>query len=212
MGALHDGHRALLRAARAECDRVVMSLFVNPTQFGPGEDLDRYPRDEARDRAIAAARASTRCTRRPSRTCIRTGSPPRVDVGELADAFEGAHAARPLRRRGHGRAQAVRARAAGRRLLRPEGRAAAGRHPPDDADLDVPVADPRASPPCASRTASRSRRATSTSRPRSAPRRRRSTAPWSPATRRCVEGELDYLAVVDPDTLRAGRAAARARS
>ncbi len=54
MGALHDGHRALLRAARAECDRVVMSLFVNPTQFGPGEDLDRYPRDEAGDRAIAA--------------------------------------------------------------------------------------------------------------------------------------------------------------
>ncbi|MBS1880139.1 MAG: pantoate--beta-alanine ligase [Actinobacteria bacterium] len=54
MGYLHDGHASLLRAARAECDLVVMSLFVNPTQFGPGEDLDRYPRDEERDLRLAA--------------------------------------------------------------------------------------------------------------------------------------------------------------
>src|SRR6478609_5939903 len=54
MGFLHEGHLSLLRAARAECDLVVMSLFVSPAQFGPGEDLDRYPRDEERDLRLAA--------------------------------------------------------------------------------------------------------------------------------------------------------------
>src|ERR1700759_3264132 len=53
MGFLHEGHVSLLRAARAENDVVVMSLFVNPTQFGPNEDLDRYPRDEERDLRLA---------------------------------------------------------------------------------------------------------------------------------------------------------------
>jgi len=53
MGAFHDGHVALFRAARAASDRVVASLFVNPTQFGNPADLATYPRDEARDTAIA---------------------------------------------------------------------------------------------------------------------------------------------------------------
>jgi pantoate--beta-alanine ligase len=53
MGYLHEGHLSLLRAARAECDLVVMSLFVNPAQFGPGEDLERYPRDEESDLRLA---------------------------------------------------------------------------------------------------------------------------------------------------------------
>lgn len=52
MGALHDGHLALVAAARGRCATVAASLFVNPTQFGRGEDYERYPRDEARDLAL----------------------------------------------------------------------------------------------------------------------------------------------------------------
>jgi pantoate--beta-alanine ligase len=55
MGALHEGHKALLRAARRENERVVMSLFVNPAQFDDPADLDAYPRDEERDLEIAHA-------------------------------------------------------------------------------------------------------------------------------------------------------------
>jgi pantoate--beta-alanine ligase len=53
MGYLHEGHLSMLRAARERCDVVVMSLFVNPAQFGRGEDLESYPRDEARDGELA---------------------------------------------------------------------------------------------------------------------------------------------------------------
>jgi pantoate--beta-alanine ligase len=55
MGAFHEGHLALFRAAREDCETVVVSLFVNPTQFGRNEDLSRYPRDEARDAKLAKA-------------------------------------------------------------------------------------------------------------------------------------------------------------
>jgi pantoate--beta-alanine ligase len=55
MGYLHEGHLGLVRLARGEADRVVTTIFVNPTQFGPNEDLDTYPRDEARDLALLEA-------------------------------------------------------------------------------------------------------------------------------------------------------------
>jgi pantoate--beta-alanine ligase len=53
MGAFHEGHLSLIRAARAECQEVVVSLFVNPVQFGAHDDLERYPRDENRDARLA---------------------------------------------------------------------------------------------------------------------------------------------------------------
>jgi pantoate--beta-alanine ligase len=55
MGALHEGHLSLVRTAKARCDRVIASLFVNPKQFAPHEDFERYPRDEAGDSALLAA-------------------------------------------------------------------------------------------------------------------------------------------------------------
>ena len=54
MGYLHEGHTSLIKRAAAECDRVVVSVFVNPTQFGPNEDLESYPRDFEHDKALVA--------------------------------------------------------------------------------------------------------------------------------------------------------------
>jgi pantoate--beta-alanine ligase len=91
MGALHSGHRALLRCARAECDEVVMSLFVNPAQFGPGEDFDRYPRDEVRDRAVAAEEGVDRVYAPTVAEMYPKGFSTTVSVGGLGTIFEGAH-------------------------------------------------------------------------------------------------------------------------
>ena len=55
MGFLHEGHLALIRRARRNAERVVVSIFVNPTQFGPNEDFESYPRDEARDAGLLEA-------------------------------------------------------------------------------------------------------------------------------------------------------------
>jgi len=89
MGALHAGHRALLRAARGENDRVVMSLFVNPTQFGKGEDFERYPRDEGRDRAIAAEEGVDEVFAPAVDDMYPSGFATAIDVGPLGSRFEG---------------------------------------------------------------------------------------------------------------------------
>jgi pantoate--beta-alanine ligase len=81
MGYLHEGHLSLLRAARAECDVVVMSLFVNPTQFGPGEDLDRYPRDEERDLRLAAEAGADLVYAPPVEEIYPSGFATYVEVG-----------------------------------------------------------------------------------------------------------------------------------
>src|SRR6476469_1558075 len=90
MGFLHEGHLSLLRAARAECDVVVMSLFVNPTQFGPGEDLDRYPRDEERDLRLAAEAGVGLVYAPPIEAVYPDGFATHVEVGGgLTDVLDG---------------------------------------------------------------------------------------------------------------------------
>lgn len=90
MGFLHEGHLSLLRAARAECDVVVMSLFVNPAQFGPGEDLDRYPRDEERDLRLAAEAGVDLVYAPPVEAVYPADFCTRVEVeGGLTDVLDG---------------------------------------------------------------------------------------------------------------------------
>ncbi|MEK6275510.1 MAG: pantoate--beta-alanine ligase [Actinomycetota bacterium] len=89
MGAFHEGHLSLFAAARAESDAVVASLFVNPAQFGPSEDLARYPRDDAED-ARAAEEAGVDFLFTPSADeMYPEGYGTWVDVGELGTRLEG---------------------------------------------------------------------------------------------------------------------------
>ncbi|MFO0679816.1 MAG: pantoate--beta-alanine ligase [Polyangiaceae bacterium] len=89
MGALHEGHLELVTRARATCDFVVVSIFVNPTQFGPNEDFARYPRDEAGDLERLAS-VSTDAVFLPTPDAMYpAGERTRVHVGGLGDHFCG---------------------------------------------------------------------------------------------------------------------------
>jgi pantoate--beta-alanine ligase len=93
MGYLHEGHLSLVRRARAECAAVVLSVFVNPMQFAPSEDLDRYPRDEERDLALAREAGVDAVFTPPAREMYPEGFTTEVRVRGLEDVLEGA--ARP---------------------------------------------------------------------------------------------------------------------
>ncbi|HEY0346036.1 MAG TPA: pantoate--beta-alanine ligase [Solirubrobacteraceae bacterium] len=89
MGALHDGHLSLIGRARATCDDVVVSLFVNPTQFDEAADLDAYPRDEARDAALAEAAGADLLFAPAPAEVYPHGFDTTVTVGGISDPLEG---------------------------------------------------------------------------------------------------------------------------
>ena len=92
MGAYHDGHRSLMRRARADSDLVIVSLFVNPLQFAAGEDLERYPRDERADAAVAEAEGVDVLFVPTVEEMYPGGYPPPqlLDPGPIGNVLEGA--------------------------------------------------------------------------------------------------------------------------
>ncbi len=91
MGYLHEGHLSLVRRARAECDHVGVSLFVNPTQFGPNEDLSRYPRDLERDLRLLQAEGVDLVWTPSPEIVYPPGFQTWVTVEDVSRPLEGAH-------------------------------------------------------------------------------------------------------------------------
>jgi pantoate--beta-alanine ligase len=89
MGYLHEGHLSLLRLAREECDIVVVSIFVNPLQFGPAEDLELYPRDEERDLRLARDTGADAVFLPSAEEMYPEGFTTEVRVRGLEDVLEG---------------------------------------------------------------------------------------------------------------------------
>ena len=90
MGALHEGHLSLVRAARAQNDHACVSIFVNPTQFGPNEDFASYPRDAERDLALLRAEGADFVFLPSVEEMYPAGFETYVDVGSVAEPLEGA--------------------------------------------------------------------------------------------------------------------------
>jgi pantoate--beta-alanine ligase len=101
MGALHEGHLNLVRAAQAECDYTVVSIYVNPSQFGPGEDLATYPRTMHADLAALAGCRTDLVFAPSDEEVYRPGHATWVEVGGVAEPLEG------VCRRGHFRGVAT---------------------------------------------------------------------------------------------------------
>ena len=133
MGWLHEGHRALMRQARAADATTVVTIFVNPRQFTVADDFTKYPRNEARDLAICEAEGVD-IVFAPDAVGDLSARLRHGRVGRRGrPAARGRRATRPFRWRRDGRRHPVRPRRRGPRLLRPEGRPAGDGHPPDGA-------------------------------------------------------------------------------
>ena len=89
MGALHDGHRALIHTARPQCDALVVSIFVNPTQFGPQEDLIKYPRPIVKDHALCRAEGVDVCFEPTAAAMYPEGFQTVVTVPAIGRRWEG---------------------------------------------------------------------------------------------------------------------------
>ena len=89
MGALHEGHRALIRAARLRCDALVVSIFVNPTQFGPSEDLAKYPHPIGKDRELCRQEGVDVCFEPSAAAMYPVGFQTVVRVPAIAKRWEG---------------------------------------------------------------------------------------------------------------------------
>ena len=147
MGALHAGHGALIDASVAECDVTVVSIFVNPLQFGPAEDFHKYPRDLEADQAfcrergvdIVFAPSDEEMYPRPATGLCRGGRAHRRPLRRLSPGA--------LPGRDDGRHQALSHRPARRRLFRAKGFPAGGGHPADGGRPQLPV-EIRRCPPC----------------------------------------------------------------
>jgi pantoate--beta-alanine ligase len=89
MGALHEGHLSLVRASKAECDYTVVTIYVNPSQFGPAEDLDRYPRTLPSDLEALAGRGAELAFAPSDQEVYPAGHSTWVEPGTLAEPLEG---------------------------------------------------------------------------------------------------------------------------
>src|SRR5262249_37331506 len=89
MGALHEGHLSLLRKARAECDIVIFSIFVNPTQFSAGEDFERYPRSLERDSVMVQKGGADALFTPGIEEIYPAGAQTIIEVPEVAKRLEG---------------------------------------------------------------------------------------------------------------------------
>lgn len=98
MGYLHEGHLSLIKRACKVCDRVIVSIFVNPLQFGPAEDFERYPRDMKRDRALCSKAGVDALFIPSAKEMYPAGFQSYVEVEKLSQGLEGA--ARPSHFRG----------------------------------------------------------------------------------------------------------------